>query len=329
MRTASRFLRRTGISFALAVMAACLTSMVSAESVRLGALVTEIYPEIVARSFLPERPDPVSVDRKELEQGAASDGDGEVLKTADYAKVLGRQFVTELDRRKYDLSDIEVQGLLREINPWSRSIGDMPLFVHQMDRRDLDLMTDYGEDVLREAADESIQEVGWLDDLENRMKSLFKYELFVEGTGERESSNREFEWEDRKEALRQEEATVVQTPARGRGRYDAHYGVTLVNVDASYESIVGAPSAYVRWEKLPVIDKVKVKVQPLEEVSLSLRDSLNERWYWHSKAMLNGDLDPAVTLNLTRRDETRRNRLTFFAEFGVRARVGVMFGVLL
>jgi len=329
MRTAGRLLRSTGTSFGLAVMAACLTGMVSAESVRLGPLVTEIYPEIAARSFLPERPDPVSIDRKALEGGAESYRGGKALRTADYAEVLGRQFVSEIDRRKHDISDIEVQGLVREMNPWSRSIGEVPLFVHEMDSRDLDLMTDYGEEVLREAADESIQEVGWLDDFENRMKSLFKYELFVEGAGEREYSNREFEWEDRKETLRQEETTVVKAPARGRGRYDAHYGMTLVNVDASYDSIVGAPSAYVRWEKLPVVDKVKVKVQPLEEVSLSMRDSINERWYWQSKAMLKRDCDPEVSLNLTRRDETRRNRLTFFAEFGEHARVGVMFGVLL
>ena len=127
MRTASRFLKRIGASFALAVMAACLTNMVSAESVRLGTLVTEVYPEIVARSFLPECPEPVSVDRKALERSAESESGGKVLRTANYAEVLSRQFVTELDRRKYDLSDIEVQGLVREINPWSRSPGDVLL----------------------------------------------------------------------------------------------------------------------------------------------------------------------------------------------------------
>ena len=329
MRAASRFLRGVGTSFGLAVVAAFLASMAGAESVQLGTLVTEIYPEIAVGSTVFERRDPTSLDWKAAERSGELKNGDKRLRTLDYAEILGRQFVTELDRRKYDLSDMEVQGLVRDIVPRANSIGGMPLFVHHMNSRDRDLMIEYGEDVVREAADESIQEIGWLDDLENELKSLFKYELFVEGTGKREYSNREFEWEDRKEALRQEETTVLQTPAGGRGRYDGHYGITLVNIDASYESIVGAPSAYVRWEKLPVVDKVKVEVQPLQEVSLSLRDSLSEKWYWQGKAMLNGDLDPEVTFNLTRRDEARRNRLTFFAEFGEYERVGVMFGVLL
>jgi hypothetical protein len=329
MRAASRFLSSMGCSFGLAVAASFMGGIVSAESVRLGTLVTEIYPEIAARNTFLERRDPASLDRNEPGGKAESENGDKRLRTLDYAEILGRQFVTELDRRKYDLSDIEVQALVRYIVPRANSIDGMPLFVHHMNRRDRDLMIDYGGDVIREAADESIQEIGWLDDLENRLKSVFKYELFVEGTGEREYTNREFEWEDRKEALRQEETTVVQAPSSGRGRYDAHYGMTLVNIDASYESIVGAPSAYVRWEKMPVVDKVKLEVQPLQEVSLSLRDSLNERWYWQGKAMLNGDLDPEVAFNLTRRDEARRNRLTFFAEFGEYERIGVMFGVLL
>jgi len=329
MKPPVRFLSRPVASLVLAFMAACMTGIVSAESVQLGTFVTEIYPEIAVGSSVFERRDPASLDWKAIERSAESENGDKRLRTLDYAEILGRQFVTELDRRKYDLSDMEVQGLVRDIVPRADSMGGMPRFVHHMNRRDRDVMIDYGEDVVREAADESIQEIGWLDGLENRLKSVFKYELFVEGTGEREYSNREFEWEDRKEALRQEETTVVQAPSSGRGRYDAHYGMTLVNIDASYESIVGAPSAYVRWEKLPVVDKLKLEVQPLEEVSLSLRDSLNEKWYWQGKAMVNGDLDPEVTFNLTRRDEARRNRLTFFAEFGEYERVGVMFGVLL
>jgi len=325
----SRSAGRAGAASVLAIVAACVTTLVSAETTRFGFLVTEIYPEIAARGLIFDGREQLPLDLKPHEQDEGSRNGGRALKTADYAEILSRQFVTELDRRKYDLSDMEVQGLVSLIDPWPHPIAGMPLFVHHMNRRDRDIMADYGEDVVREAADESIQEIGWLNDLEDRLKSFFKYELFVDGAGEREYSNREFEWEDRKETLRQQETTVVRTPAEGRGRYDAHYGMSLVNIDASNESVVGAPSAYVRWEKLPAIDKVKFKVQPLEEVSLSLRDTINERWYWQTKALLDGGLDPEMRFNLTRRDEARKNRLTFFAEFGKHAHVGIMFGVLL
>ena len=329
MSAFGQFMAMTALVSALAVAASWMAAGVSAEIVQSGSLVTHIYPEIVTKTLIPNGFEPAMIYPEGHGQSGHTGKNSAALKTVDYVGMLGRQFAAEAERRKYDLTDMEVQALVNEVSFHSRSVGAMPLFVHRLDEQDLDLMADYGEDVLSEAADETMQEIGWLDNLENRISSLFRYELSFGGAERRKYSNREFEWEDRKETLRQQETTVVRTPAEGRGRDDAHYGMSLVNIDASNESVVGAPSAYVRWEKLPAIDKVKFKVQPLEEVSLSLRDTINERWYWQTKALLDGGLDPEMRFNLTRRDEARKNRLTFFAEFGKHAHVGIMFGVLL
>ena len=329
MRTVSQFWRRTGSALVLAVMSMCIPSVVNAETVQFSMSVTEIYPEMAAGGIVLNGLESVQPGPSTHEQSENATHGDRALKPTDYAEVLGRQFSTEAERRKYDLSDIQVHGFVSEINFRNHGIGVLPLFVHYPDEEDLDRLTDYGENVLWEAVDETIQEIGWLDGLENRLKSFFKYELFLKGTEERDYSNREFEWEDRKETLRQEETTTVQTtPPAGR-RSDAYYGVTLLNVGIASGSFVEPPSAYARWEKLPGIDKIKVKVQPMEEVSVSFRDSINKRWYWQNKAELDDSFDPKVRFSLTRRDEIRRNRITFFTEFGHHARVGITFGALL
>ncbi len=329
MTTLRRFLSRIALASALAVGIACIGDTVGAEMLQSSTLMTRVYPEVVAKTLIPNSSQSLRLNPDANgANGDAIQNNGS-LRAVDYAEILGRQFAHETERRKYDLTDMEAQALVSDITFRARSIGAVPLFGYHRHEDDMDLLADYQEDVLREAADEAIQEIGWLNNLENRIQSLFRYEIYQEGAREREYSNREFEWEDRKEGLRQQETTVLQSQPSRHRPYDAHYGLSLLNLRASNGSFVEAPSAYVRWEKLRFVDKLKLNVQPMEEVSVSLRSSINKRWYWQNKALLDEDFDPRMRFSVTRRNETRRNRITLFTEFGEHGRVGVMFGALL
>jgi len=324
-----RFALRTGLASAVAVTILGSGGSVDAEILQSSSLVTQVYPEIVAKTLILNNSDPVNLDPDTREENAGNRSDNVSLAAVDYAEILGRQFARETDRRKYDLTDMEVQALVNDFAFRSRSAGALALFDYRLDERDIDLLADYEEDVLLEAVDEAIEEIGWLLRLENRVQSLFTYEIYEEGTQEREYMNRDFAWEDRKDQLRQEAATVVRTERNRRRPYEAHYGLSLLNVGTSSGSFIETPSAYIRWEKLKIVDKVKVKIQPMQEVSLSLRNSINKRWYWQHKALLDDGFDPRVRFSVTRRDEVRRNRITFFTEFGDHGRIGIMFGALL
>ena len=327
MQAAGRIFRKIVGAQALVTAVACIARAASAETLRTA--VTEIYPEIVAKSMVVpalNEPDP----RPRQQHAVTKKNNNRAMQEAvDYADILGRQFANEVVRRKYNLDDMRVQRLVSDINARTRWTIAGPLFDRELLEEDFDRLADYGKDVLREAADELVQEIGWLDSLENSVKSAFRYELSVGGDVRREHTNRDFEWEDRKEDLRERETTVVNASSGARRPYNARYGVSLLNIGLSNGSLVEIPYFYARWEKLPAVDKVKLKVQPLEEVSVSVRNAINERWYWQNKALLDGNLEPRVHFSLTRRDELRKNRITFFTEFGDHGQVGVMFGVLL
>jgi hypothetical protein len=324
-----RFAHRIGLASVVAAAILSSGDMVAAELLQSSSLVTQVYPEIVAKTFIPHSADPARITLDPRDESADAKRKNTPLGSVDYAEILGRQFARETDRRKYDLTDMEVQALVSDVTFRARPAGALALFDYRLDEHDIDLLADYQEDVLREAADEAIQEIGWLDRVENRMQSLFTYEIYEEGAQEREYMNRDFAWEDRKDLIRHEETTVVLTEPGERRPYEAHYGLSLLNIGTSSGSFIEAPSAYVRWEKLKIADKVKVKVQPMQEVSVSLRNSINKRWYWQHKALLDEGFDPIVRLSVTRRDEVRRNRITFFTEFGEHGRVGITFGALL
>ena len=320
---------RIGIICATALVIAPLTWSVGAESGQFSALVTEIYPAIVAHSLIFDDPPPIAPNPQPNGQPIDTEASSNGARSPDYAGILSRQFIGEVERRQYDLTDMMAQGLVRDMNFRTHFLGVAPPAIRDPDRHDLHLMGDYGKSVLREAADETIQEVGWLDTLENRLKSLFKYELFVEGTENKEYTNREFAWEDRKDKIRQQETTAIQVVDGSQRRYEAHYGLSLLNIETSSDAFVTPLSAYARWENLPIAGKVKLKIQPLQEVSLKVRNSINKMWYWQNSAFLDEAYDPKVRFSVTRRDEIRRNRIAFFTEFGEHAQVGIMFGVLL
>jgi len=324
-----RFARRTGPASVVAVAILCTGGIVAAELLQSSSLLTQVYPEIVAKTLIVDNPDPTRLTPDARDASANAEGKDTPFGSIDYAEILGKQFARETNRRKYDLTDMEVQALVSDVTFRARPAGALALFDYRLDEHDIDLLADYQEDVLLEASDETIQEIGWLDNLENRIQSLFTYEIYEEGSQEREYTNRDFAWEDRKDRLRQQETTVVRTELTEPHRYDAHYGLSLLNLGTSSGSFIEAPSAYVRWEKLKIVDKVKLKIQPMQEVSVSLRNSINKRWYWQHKALLDEGFDPRVRFSVTRRDEVRRNRITFFTEFGDHGRIGVVFGALL
>jgi hypothetical protein len=87
-------------------------------------------------------------------------------------------------------------------------------------------------------------------------------------------------------------------------------------------------------ERVGALNSLEGRFESLFECEemVSLKDDINDVWYWQNGAFLDEDSIPRMRLSLTRMDHARKNRITVFSDFtdfGVYALIGIMFGTLL
>lgn len=130
---------------------------------------------------------------------------------ADYASTYQKEVEKEVERREDRLENLEEAFIIGRYAPlYHESLARRDFYEEQREK-DFGIIEDYSEDVLKDSLEEFVDDVDWLNNIENNIKRAVRYEVLFDIKKKKiEEKTPTLKEEERLENLDQKEKTAVK-----------------------------------------------------------------------------------------------------------------------
>lgn len=194
----------------------------------------------------------------------------------EHFNVFSKEFDNEIKRRNERLSGIEEYLILEKMPTWSSS--NEPSNFYYLSENERDELKDYGLDLLKKTARETINKTWWMNDLEDFGKSLISYGVSVKGedAGKKVYASPELNEEERLERRElREETTQLQGTLNELGKsYEFDSGIRIRGIRSNLQDSTGRVEYYCSLKNFKLfnnsIDKINFRIRGDKEAKVEL-----------------------------------------------------------